>query len=206
MAAEEQIELDDATAVLELVSRLRILGCQIPNVEGPITAKCARLGCISFLRCAHVFVGSLGYSPVSSCELGNFENMRISLALPSISQLLRRISRSFIDEHFSNWVSEFRGSNQQIAVDVGGLNMMGLPAAFSTLALQSCSYLCPRTQSAPLVPALCLLCGAVLCARSTCCQVTRSIPGLGEQNIGACTMHAKRFVHLLIHHSFHDSS
>ncbi|XP_059082624.1 E3 ubiquitin-protein ligase UBR2-like isoform X2 [Tigriopus californicus] len=71
-------------------------------------------------------------------------------------------------------------------VKVNGL--IDLPEDYADLINSVCDFncsdsLCNNTRA----PAMCLICGEVLCSQSLCCQTT-----IGEMNVGACTAHAEK--------------
>jgi hypothetical protein len=52
--------------------------------------------------------------------------------------------------------------------------------------------LCPTCQQLPQHPGLCLLCGAIVCCFSGCCEVPTGGDGDGSSSgIGECTQHAQ---------------
>lgn len=68
-----------------------------------------------------------------------------------------------------------------------------LPHEYSELLLKSQSALCPSLQTPSKSPALCLLCGSIVCFQSMCCsQRMRIAESVREVTVGGCTQHARR--------------
>ncbi|KAJ8044381.1 E3 ubiquitin-protein ligase UBR2 [Holothuria leucospilota] len=66
--------------------------------------------------------------------------------------------------------------------------LINLPEDYMDLMNDRSLYVCPRagaTQSEGRAPALCLICGTVVCSQSYCCQVE-----IDGETIGACSAHA----------------
>ncbi|CAK4203669.1 unnamed protein product [Aphanomyces euteiches] len=61
-----------------------------------------------------------------------------------------------------------------------------LPASYNSLYLQLTKQVCPSCQLFPARPALCLICGSLLCAASSCKAITPVSVS------GACTLHAHK--------------
>jgi hypothetical protein len=69
------------------------------------------------------------------------------------------------------------------------MNFIQLPLRYDHLLIQSLDRVCNECNEKPLVPALCLLCGQIICSQARCCMKS----GLGE-----CNQHVKKFVILTI--------
>ena len=61
--------------------------------------------------------------------------------------------------------------------------LVTLPEDYSDLINSVSSFTCPKSMTR--VPTMCMVCGAILCSQSYCCQGM-----LDGQEVGACTMHA----------------
>merc|ERR1712098_295883 len=65
--------------------------------------------------------------------------------------------------------------------------LISLPHDYSEIINSTSGFMCPKLQTEEArVPAICLVCGQVLCSQYYCCQVE-----LDGKNIGACTAHAE---------------
>ncbi len=187
---------EESASIIEFISELSAAGAHISCVDTGLLGQCIRLGCITLLRCTQVLLVSLGVTLDPQYNLGTFEHLVASIGLPSVQTMLQMaISNTEIRLIMRSWVHHYlhMPMNRKMIVHLSPPSLVALPASFSTLALQSSRYICQRSQTPPLAPAKCLICGVVVCARSTCCQLTREVPGLGEHSLGSCFLHAKRF-------------
>ncbi|XP_024916707.1 E3 ubiquitin-protein ligase UBR2-like, partial [Cynoglossus semilaevis] len=63
--------------------------------------------------------------------------------------------------------------------------LIELPEDYSVLINQASSFTCPRSGGdKSRAPTLCLVCGAILCSQSYCCQTE-----VDGEDVGACTAH-----------------
>jgi E3 ubiquitin-protein ligase UBR1 len=62
--------------------------------------------------------------------------------------------------------------------------LVGLPKNFDTLQDVAMRQRCPRTGRMMLDPSLCLICGAITCSQSTCCNQV-----VGGRRLGGCQQH-----------------
>lgn len=66
--------------------------------------------------------------------------------------------------------------------------LVSLPADYSELINCISGFVCPKSQcDDSRVPAMCLVCGAVMCSQSYCCQTTLE----DGKTVGACTAHSE---------------
>ncbi|KAG0300770.1 hypothetical protein BGZ98_008913, partial [Dissophora globulifera] len=63
--------------------------------------------------------------------------------------------------------------------------LVGLPRRLDALFEQSIKYICPKCNTVPHDPALCLCCGTIVCSQSFCC-----LEGLDSEGRGECNTHA----------------
>ncbi|KAF8975801.1 hypothetical protein BGZ46_008847 [Entomortierella lignicola] len=63
--------------------------------------------------------------------------------------------------------------------------LVGLPRRLDSLFEQSIKYVCPKCNTVPHDPALCLCCGVIVCSQSFCC-----LEGLDSDGRGECNTHA----------------
>ncbi|KAJ2678128.1 E3 ubiquitin-protein ligase ubr1 [Coemansia spiralis] len=119
------------------------------------------------------------------------------LNLPNLHQIFVPDSQPAMASLAEGWLRELRvfrlrhtssvslGAGCTIAVPVGmptPFSLVDLPDRFEVLFERSAKAFCPRCNGVPSDPALCLLCGAFVCAQSFCCE---------EDGIGECNMHMK---------------
>jgi hypothetical protein len=63
--------------------------------------------------------------------------------------------------------------------------LVGLPRRLDSLFELSIKYICPKCNTVPQDPALCLCCGTIVCSQSFCC-----LEGLDSDGRGECNTHA----------------
>ncbi|KAF9580550.1 hypothetical protein BGW38_002748 [Lunasporangiospora selenospora] len=76
--------------------------------------------------------------------------------------------------------------------------LVGLPKRLDALFEQSIKYVCPRCNTVPHDPALCLSCGTIVCSQSFCCLEGVDSDGRGECNMHASTCTGPVGIYLLI--------
>lgn len=82
-------------------------------------------------------------------------------------------------------------STLKVPMPIIGLNhpaiyeLVGLPRRLDALFEQSIKYICPRCNTVPHDPALCLCCGTIVCSQSFCC-----LDGVDHDGRGECNTHA----------------
>ncbi|KAF9431062.1 hypothetical protein BGZ94_009987 [Podila epigama] len=64
--------------------------------------------------------------------------------------------------------------------------LVGLPRRLDALFEQSIKYICPKCNTVPHDPALCLCCGTIVCSQSFCC-----LQGVDHEGQGECNTHAQ---------------
>ncbi|KAF9180948.1 hypothetical protein BGZ51_005784 [Haplosporangium sp. Z 767] len=93
------------------------------------------------------------------------------------------------------------GQSNQLSI---GLNhpaiyeLVGLPRRLDALFEQSIKYICPKCNTVPHDPALCLCCGIIVCSQSFCCLEGLDSDGRGECNTHALTCTGPVGIYLLI--------
>ena len=196
---------DEGQALGELAALMRAHGTRVVNMDPLRLAQCVRLATLSFLRCAVVFGEATGIT-APDISLATFDALRTALSLPTVASLFSAVKGSRdVQEVVVAWLAQLRAAitHVQPALELFAPRLVQLPASFSTLALSSREYVCPRMQGPPIAPAMCLVCGTVVCARSTCCQ--QVVKEGSTASMGACFMHAKVFAavntcnHMLSH-------
>ncbi|KAI1315623.1 hypothetical protein EDD11_000575 [Mortierella claussenii] len=76
--------------------------------------------------------------------------------------------------------------------------LVGLPKRLDSLFEQSIKYICPKCNTVPHDPALCLCCGTIVCSQSFCCLEGLDSEGRGECNTHALTCTGPVGIYLLI--------
>ena len=189
-SADEAAIAADGAALAEFCGFVQVQGVAVADLEPASLARCARLATLSFLRCTAVLRAALGQPP-AECTLASFQQLTHALALPSIAALVGSLRDSAeARDAVVGWLRHARAHVHapRPALELFPPHLIALPAVFSVLALQSCEFRCPRLRVSPPVPAMCLVCGAVVCANSMCCQLPR---GGSSETLGACNAHAR---------------
>ncbi len=166
-----------------------------------------------FLRCCAVFYHHLSGVPIPDCgnvrlslEDGKeFEMLADYLNLPTSPDELLSSAQVFKlalgwANHPAVHISLSTASPVPPVVhSASTAPLVSLPQDYSELINAVSGFVCPRSSSSgsgassalgveeSRVPALCLVCGQLLCSQSYCCQEV-----LGGEQVGACTAHADR--------------
>uniref|UniRef100_A0A8C4YW10 E3 ubiquitin-protein ligase n=1 Tax=Gadus morhua TaxID=8049 RepID=A0A8C4YW10_GADMO len=138
--------------------------------------RCVQSGLLPFLRSAAIFFHHLNAveTPPELHVAGpdQWEALCSYLSLPSNLLQLYYRERSVMEALLQGFPRE---SNQ----------LIDLPEDYSALINQASSFTCPRSGGdKSRAPTLCLVCGALLCSQSYCCQT--EVEG---HDVGACTAH-----------------
>ncbi|XP_071832675.1 E3 ubiquitin-protein ligase UBR2-like isoform X2 [Apostichopus japonicus] len=123
---------------------------------------------------------------------GEFELLCRYLALPlDISEILNFDSNPVMKELIHGLCSKpsIKEPAKQLRHFPLRINqLINLPEDYMDLMNDRSLYVCPKggvTQSEGRAPALCLICGTVVCSQSYCCQVE-----IDGETLGACSAHA----------------
>jgi E3 ubiquitin-protein ligase UBR2 len=162
-----------------------------------------RRACLPFLRCAALFFHYLTNVPVpaqltlDASSEAQYDALCQYLGLPtslytllSESDILRRLIPSWCSDP-SIKLKLVAAQDSSLATGVpcypSSVNrLIELPHDYSELINRLSSFTCPSSEGDDSrVPAMCLICGKVICSQSYCCQT--SIDGT---TIGAATSHA----------------
>uniref|UniRef100_A0A671S0F7 E3 ubiquitin-protein ligase n=1 Tax=Sinocyclocheilus anshuiensis TaxID=1608454 RepID=A0A671S0F7_9TELE len=148
---------------------------------------CVKAGILPYLRAAALFFHYLNGAPAPpefhTLGAGEWEALCGYLCLPSNllqlyynNQELMEPLRCSSAHHSSICCFRFpRESN----------HLIELPGDYSALINQASSFTCPKSGGdKSRAPTLCLVCGAMLCSQSYCCQTE-----LEGEDVGACTAH-----------------
>lgn len=182
-----------------------------PMPSGHLVVHCIKQGSIPFLRCCAIFFHVLTdtLAPESLKELGDqeFEHLCKYLGLsttingllssPSLTQLALSWVRHPRTLHLLLLPSQPSSNSTQVSSSDDNLEclvrhplsvnrLVALPADYSELINSVSLFTCPNSDGDDSRnPSMCLVCGAVLCSQSYCCQTD-----LNGSMVGACTNHA----------------
>lgn len=131
-------------------------------------------------------------APNNLQEVGcdTFENMCAYLDLPTKPEEL--FNSPFLQELINKWMNHqeiinFKKDSQNVRVDEPTLipELHKLPSDYSELINSVSTFCCPNSQEDCRNPTMCLVCGAILCSQSYCCQAEYN-----KVSVGACNYHA----------------
>uniref|UniRef100_A0A9J7ZMB7 E3 ubiquitin-protein ligase n=1 Tax=Cyprinus carpio carpio TaxID=630221 RepID=A0A9J7ZMB7_CYPCA len=128
---------------------------------------CVKAGILPYLRAAALFFHYLNGAPAPP-ELHSL----------SCSSTLKRSLQPMLKCLPFFTISRFRFPRESN-------HLIELPGDYSALINQASSFTCPKSGGdKSRAPTLCLVCGAMLCSQSYCCQTE-----LEGEDVGACTAH-----------------
>uniref|UniRef100_A0A3B5A1Q3 E3 ubiquitin-protein ligase n=1 Tax=Stegastes partitus TaxID=144197 RepID=A0A3B5A1Q3_9TELE len=177
----------------QLYSTLRKhLGSVLPEVSsGWQLWRCVKAGVLPFLRAAALFFHYLNSAapPADLLVAGpcQWEALCSYLSLPSNLLLLHHNNLTLLEP----WCCHpgvrqtLQGGGVIIRFPRESNRLIDLPEDYSVLINQASSFTCPRSGGdKSRAPTLCLVCGAMLCSQSYCCQTE-----VDGEDVGACTAH-----------------
>ncbi|KAJ8248270.1 hypothetical protein GJAV_G00240210 [Gymnothorax javanicus] len=157
--------------------------------------RCVKAGILPYLRAAALFFHHLNGVPtppelrvVGPCH---WEQLCGYLCLPPNLLQLFHNHRDLLDPLLQWWCSHsgvrdgLQGSGPLVSFPRESNRLIDLPDDYSALINQASSFTCPKSGGdKSRAPTLCLVCGAMLCSQSYCCQTE-----LEGEDVGACTAH-----------------
>uniref|UniRef100_A0A672PVT1 E3 ubiquitin-protein ligase n=1 Tax=Sinocyclocheilus grahami TaxID=75366 RepID=A0A672PVT1_SINGR len=148
---------------------------------------CVKAGILPYLRTAAMFFHYLNGAPappeLHTLGVGEWEALCGYLCLPS----------NLLQLFYNNWElmeplrcsSAHHSSISYFRFPRESNHLIELPGDYSALINQASSFTCPKSGGdKSRAPTLCLVCGAMLCSQSYCCQTE-----LEGEDVGACTAH-----------------
>uniref|UniRef100_A0A671L712 E3 ubiquitin-protein ligase n=1 Tax=Sinocyclocheilus anshuiensis TaxID=1608454 RepID=A0A671L712_9TELE len=175
--------------------------------------RCVKAGILPYLRAAAMFFHYLNGAPappeLHTLGVGEWEALCGYLCLPSNLLQLFYNNRELMEPLLHGWCSHpgvlqgLQSSMALIRFPRESNHLIELPGDYSALINQASSFTCPKSGGdKSRAPTLCLVCGAMLCSQSYCCQTE-----LEGEDVGACTAHTfacgagvgifLRFVHVI---------
>ncbi|XP_016407095.1 E3 ubiquitin-protein ligase UBR2-like [Sinocyclocheilus rhinocerous] len=157
--------------------------------------RCVKAGILPYLRAAAMFFHYLNGAPappeLHTLGVGEWEALCGYLCLPSNLLQLFYNNRELMEPLLHGWCSHpgvLQGLQSSVAVirfPRDSNYLIELPGDYSALINQASSFTCPKSEGdKSRAPTLCLVCGAMLCSQSYCCQTE-----LEGEDVGACTAH-----------------
>ncbi len=163
-----------------------------------------KVASLPFLRCCVLFYHHLFNVPSSKCssvgvkhfEDDEFEVLMGYLGLPTTPrQLLNSPHLCSLARRWANHpnvrtaLSPYGSMTSPVTYPMRLTPLVSLPQDYSELINSVSNFTCPKSVAEDSrVPAMCLVCGEVICSQSYCCQEMLD----GREMVGACTAHADR--------------
>ncbi|XP_041922736.1 E3 ubiquitin-protein ligase UBR2 isoform X6 [Alosa sapidissima] len=192
-------EREEEEAVCRLYNSLRThLGSALCEVSsGWHLWRCVKAGILPYLRATAIFFHHLnGVTPPPELHVvgpGQWEALCGYLSLPCNLLQLFYSHQDLMEPLLQGWCSHpavkqcLQGSGTLVSFPRESNQLIELPEDYSALINQASSFTCPRSGvDKSRAPTLCLVCGAMLCSQSYCCQT--ELDGEKEE-VGACTAH-----------------
>uniref|UniRef100_A0A673MB28 E3 ubiquitin-protein ligase n=1 Tax=Sinocyclocheilus rhinocerous TaxID=307959 RepID=A0A673MB28_9TELE len=154
---------------------------------------CVKAGILPYLRAAALFFHYLNGAPAPPefHSAGEWEALCGYLCLPSNLLQLYYNNQELMEPLLHGWCSHpgvlpgLQSSVALIRFPRESNHLIELPGDYSALINQASSFTCPKSGGdKSRAPTLCLVCGAMLCSQSYCCQTE-----LEGEDVGACTAH-----------------
>uniref|UniRef100_A0A673N668 E3 ubiquitin-protein ligase n=1 Tax=Sinocyclocheilus rhinocerous TaxID=307959 RepID=A0A673N668_9TELE len=157
--------------------------------------RCVKAGILPYLRAAAMFFHYLNGAPAPPelHSVGEWEALCGYLCLPSNLLQLFYNNRELMEPLLHGWCSHpgvrcssvHHSSISYFRFPRDSNYLIELPGDYSALINQASSFTCPKSEGdKSRAPTLCLVCGAMLCSQSYCCQTE-----LEGEDVGACTAH-----------------
>ncbi|XP_062375435.1 E3 ubiquitin-protein ligase UBR2 isoform X2 [Sardina pilchardus] len=192
-------EKEEEELVCRLYNSLRThLGSALCEVSsGWHLWRCVKAGILPYLRATAIFFHHLnGVTPPPELHVlgsGQWEALCGYLSLPCNLLQLFYSHQDLLEPLLQGWCSHpavkqcLQGSATLVSFPRESNQLIELPEDYSALINQASSFTCPRSGvDKSRAPTLCLVCGAMLCSQSYCCQT--ELDGEKEE-VGACTAH-----------------
>ncbi|XP_056332671.1 E3 ubiquitin-protein ligase UBR1 [Danio aesculapii] len=192
-------EGDEAQAAAEFFSTVSQHTDRIKSGVLSFSVEGVKRGVLPFLRCAALFFNCLtGVPPPEELSMSaespesQLPLLCSYLSLPSNLFQLFQDHRDVMTTLINRWCGNtaiskaLKGEMHMIRYPRKRNRLIDLPEDYSVLLNQASQFKCPNSSDDERKhPTLCLLCGVMLCAQSSCCHVQ-----LNGEEVGACTAHA----------------
>ncbi|XP_053731591.1 E3 ubiquitin-protein ligase UBR2 [Synchiropus splendidus] len=194
---QESTESEEEEHAWQLYSLLKKhVDCLLPDVASWQLLRGIRAAILPFLRAAALFFHYLNSTAppaeLLTAESGQWEALCSYLNLPSNLLLLVHNHQSLLEPLIVRWCCHpavpqvLQAAGVRLRFPRQSNTLIRLPEDYSVLINQASSFTCPRSGGdKSRAPTLCLVCGAMLCSQSYCCQTE-----VDGEDVGACTAHA----------------
>ncbi|KAK9765320.1 E3 ubiquitin-protein ligase ubr1 [Basidiobolus ranarum] len=158
-------------------------------VGQPVLSSFVRISCLPLLRKSLIlFQACFGFVPPyaqAENELdeddGEFERLCRYFRIPDMSKSCRM--NNMIEGWCKHIAFQCQDGRSKIRLQFPGLyELVKLPGTLDILVQESTVTTCSNCRKIPEYPALCLLCGRILCYQSSCCSIDQ---------VGECYRHIK---------------
>ncbi|XP_058507486.1 E3 ubiquitin-protein ligase UBR2 isoform X4 [Solea solea] len=172
------------------------LGSALPEVtSGWQLWHCVKAAILPFLRAAALFFHYLNSTAPPADLLvagpGQWEALCSYLSLPCNLLQVYQSQHTLMELLIHRWCCHpgvkrsLQGGGVIVRFPRESNRLIDLPEDYSVLIYQASSFTCPRSGGdKSRAPTLCLVCGAMLCSQSYCCQTE-----VDGEDVGACTAH-----------------
>lgn len=204
---------DEAVSLAALWGKLRHWAGSQSSTPHPMPLALlshVRAHLVPFLRCSALFFHFLTEIPVPTSLQGPIQASRSEeleslcryLSVPTnITSLLQwsqdsgSITSSTISTVIKRWCSHEHvrktlatAGVESLGYSIKSNHLLKIPVDYSELINKASMFTCPNSDGDDSrAPALCLICGEMLCSQSYCCQTD-----LGGYKVGACAAHAQK--------------
>lgn len=204
---------DEAVSLAALWGKLRHWAGSQSSTPHPMPLALlshVRAHLVPFLRCSALFFHFLTEIPVPTSLQGPIQASRSEeleslcryLSVPTnITSLLQwsqdsgSITSSTISTVVKRWCSHEHvrktlatAGVESLGYSIKSNHLLKIPVDYSELINKASMFTCPNSDGDDSrAPALCLICGEMLCSQSYCCQTD-----LGGYKVGACAAHAQK--------------
>lgn len=168
-------EAKDTQCLIKLVYKLRGIHIKNSVAVWNLMKSCS----IPFLRCCSLFYHFItGVSETNELKVVNgdtYYNMCNYLGLPTTCEKI--FNEQYVDVVINTWATNDKlisiKKGKKVIKNWKHINeLIKLPDNYSNLLNTTLKYTCPNKIQAELTsPAMCLVCGTILCSLSYCCQV-----------------------------------
>ena len=176
-----------------------------PDIIGKVVCTLA----VPFLRRAQLLMQSLGRpsamdrAPFSTsiAPYAEFHLLVTDLGIPHPEVCLHPVSPSIesFNARLRFWIKSFiesGSSKNQLPLELPfQQGLIQLPVGLDAVIEKAAKTICPTCNTVPVDPAVCLLCGRIVCNQSFCCM-DRDLES--EPELGECNLHMLRYVRPLL--------
>ncbi|XP_026858311.2 E3 ubiquitin-protein ligase UBR2 isoform X1 [Electrophorus electricus] len=186
---------EESVCLLYNTLRSHIGSCVYEVSSGWHLWRAVKAGILPFLRGAALFFHHLHGVPtppeLNAPGASEWEVLCAYLSLPSNLLQLFYSYQEVLEPLLQGWCSHpsmrqcLQSPETLISFPRESNKLIELPEDYSALINQASSFTCPKSGGdKSRAPTLCLVCGALLCSQSYCCQTE-----LEGEDVGACTAH-----------------